>query len=103
MDAHTFVGAECANEPAQSRIDLIYETADGYVTVAVNQDKEWEGFARAAERPDLLEDERFRHRRGQTSLQGRAPGADPVGSDRANDRGVARPPRIPRTFPAHRC
>ena len=60
MGAHTFVGAESASEPAQSRIDLIYETGDGHITVAVNQDKEWVGFARAAERPDLLEDERFR-------------------------------------------
>ena len=60
MGAHTFVGAESASEPAQSRIDLIYETRDGHITVAVNQDKEWVGFARAAERPDLLEDERFR-------------------------------------------
>ena len=65
MGDHTFVGAESASEPAQSRIDLIYETADGYITVAVNQDKEWEGFARAAERPDLLEDERFRTAEGR--------------------------------------
>ena len=65
MGEHTFVGAESATERAQSRIDLIYETRDGFITVAVNQDKEWEGLARAAERPELLDDERFRTSEGR--------------------------------------
>ena len=65
MGGHTFVGAESARERAQSWIDLIYETRDGYITVAVNQDKEWERFARAAERPDILDDERFRTAEGR--------------------------------------
>ncbi|MEM7428089.1 MAG: CoA transferase [Pseudomonadota bacterium] len=59
MGGHTFVGRESRTETAQSFIDLIYETTDGYMSVAVMQDKEWEAFARAAERPDILEDERF--------------------------------------------
>ena len=65
MGGHTFVGAESAQERAQSWIDLIYETRDGYITVAVNQDKEWERFALAAERPDMLDDERFRTAEGR--------------------------------------
>ena len=65
MGGHTFVGAESAQERAQSWIDLIYETRDGYITVAVNQDKEWERFAHAAERPDILDDERFRTAEGR--------------------------------------
>ena len=65
MGGHTFVGAESAQERAQSWIDLIYETRDGYITVAVNQDKEWERFAFAAERPDILDDERFRTAEGR--------------------------------------
>ena len=65
MGGHTFVGAESARERAQSWIDLIYETRDGYITVAVNQDKEWERFAHAAERPDILDDERFRTAEGR--------------------------------------
>ena len=65
MGGHTFVGAESAQERAQSWIDLIYETRDGYITVAVNQDKEWERFALAAERPDILDDERFRTAEGR--------------------------------------
>lgn len=59
MGGHTFVGDESTSETAQSFIDLIYETADGYISVAINQDKNWHAFARAMERPDLAEDPRF--------------------------------------------
>ena len=62
---HTFVGAESERERTQSWIDLIYETRDGFITVAVNQNKEWESFARAAERVDILDDERFRTAQGR--------------------------------------
>jgi len=59
MGGHTFVGDELGSETSQSWIDLIYETADGYLTIAVMQDKEWRALATALERPDLLADERF--------------------------------------------
>ncbi|MEP2640959.1 MULTISPECIES: CoA transferase [Roseobacteraceae] len=59
MNGHTFVGAEMEREEAQSYIDLIYEVKDGFVSVAVMQDKQWQGFTRAVQRPDLLEDPRF--------------------------------------------
>ena len=65
MGEHTFVGAESERERAHSWIDLIYETRDGFITVAVNQNKEWESFARAAERVDILDDERFRTAEGR--------------------------------------
>ena len=60
MSGHTFVGDETAPEKAQSWIDLIYETADGYVSIAVMQNKEWEALSRALERPDFLKDPRFK-------------------------------------------
>lgn len=60
MGGHTFVGDESEVETAQSWIDLIYQTRDGYISVAVVQDKEWRGLARALERPDLIEDPRFK-------------------------------------------
>lgn len=60
MGGHTFVGDELENEVAQSYIDLIYETVDGYATVAAMHDKHWQGFARAVDRPELLTDARFR-------------------------------------------
>ncbi|MEO0327889.1 MAG: CoA transferase [Pseudomonadota bacterium] len=59
MGGHTFVGHESEEETTQSFIDLIYDCADGYVTVSVMQDKQWHGFCKAMERFDLLEDARF--------------------------------------------
>ncbi len=60
MNGHTFVGDEMEKEEAQSYIDLIYEVRDGFVSVAVMQDKQWHGFAAAVNRPDLLKDARFK-------------------------------------------
>ena len=59
MNGHTFVGDEMEREEAQSYIDLIYEVEDGFVSIAVMQDKQWEGFTKAIIRPDLFEDPRF--------------------------------------------
>src|SRR5712692_3285668 len=60
MTSQTFVGDEPARQEAASAIDLIYETADGYITAAALTDRQWAGLARAVERPEWLEDERFR-------------------------------------------
>jgi len=59
MNGHTFVGDELEREEAQSYIDLIYKVADGYVTIALMQDKHWRDFANAVGRADLLDDPRF--------------------------------------------
>ena len=59
MGGHTFAGHESSSEKAQSFIDLIYETKDSYISVAVMLDKHWKGFVAAVKRTDLLEDERF--------------------------------------------
>ncbi|MEP5758132.1 MAG: CoA transferase [Litoreibacter sp.] len=59
MNGHTFVGDELEREEAQSYIDLIYEVQDGFISIAVMQDKQWHGFAAAVQRPDLLADARF--------------------------------------------
>ncbi len=64
MGGHTFVGDEMEREMAQSFIDLIYETKDGYISVAVMRHKEWLGLARAVERPDWAEDPRFQDSEG---------------------------------------
>ncbi|MGD8430065.1 MAG: CoA transferase [Ectothiorhodospiraceae bacterium] len=60
MESQTFVGEEIAQQEAASFIDLIYETTDGYISVAVQSDREWEALTRALERPEWREDERFR-------------------------------------------
>ena len=59
MGGRTLVGDEVPVETAQSWIDLIYETRDGYLSVAVNTDREWAGLCRALGRPELIRDPRF--------------------------------------------
>ena len=59
MGGHTFVGDELPTETAQSFIDLIYETADGFISVAAFRRVDWEKLADACERPEWTTDERF--------------------------------------------
>jgi len=58
MVAHTFVTDKEVTVRPNAR-DLVFETADGYITVATVSDSEWQGLTRALERPDWLEDSRF--------------------------------------------
>ena len=59
MGAHTFKGDELPKETAQSFIDLIYETTDGYISVAVQSNKEWAALCRAFDKPQWRDDPRF--------------------------------------------
>ena len=59
MGGHTFVGDELEKENSQSFIDLIYQTASGYISVAVQSDREWQGLCRAFDKADWLKDPRF--------------------------------------------
>lgn len=59
MGSQTFVGDELPQQQAASFIDLIYETAQGYISVAVMSDREWRGLTRALEQPQWLDDPRF--------------------------------------------
>jgi crotonobetainyl-CoA:carnitine CoA-transferase CaiB-like acyl-CoA transferase len=65
MSNQTFVGDEAPQERAQSFIDLIYETSDGYISVAVQTDRQWASLTRALGRPEWLEDPRFRTAAGR--------------------------------------
>ena len=49
-----------SRQEAASSTDLVYETADGYITVAVQTNKQWEGLTRALDRPEWLDDPRFK-------------------------------------------
>jgi crotonobetainyl-CoA:carnitine CoA-transferase CaiB-like acyl-CoA transferase len=60
MNAQTFVDEPFAQQKAASFLDLIYETQDGFMTAAVMSDKEWAGICRALEKPEWLEDPRFK-------------------------------------------
>ncbi|MCC5858928.1 MAG: CoA transferase [Ectothiorhodospiraceae bacterium] len=59
MGSQTFIGDELPQAEAASFIDLIYATADGYISVAVQTDREWHALTRALERPAWLDDPRF--------------------------------------------
>ena len=59
MGGHTFVGDELEKETAQSFIDLIYETKEGFISVAVQSDKEWFNLCDAFNKKEWLSDPRF--------------------------------------------
>jgi len=60
MSGHTLIGAETDEDHSQRFIDMVYETTDGYITAAVNTDRQWQGLCRAMNAPQLLCDERFK-------------------------------------------
>jgi crotonobetainyl-CoA:carnitine CoA-transferase CaiB-like acyl-CoA transferase len=60
MGAQTYVGEKVSQRAAASFIDLIYETKNGFMTAAVMTNKEWAALTRALERPEWLEDPRFK-------------------------------------------
>lgn len=60
MGSQTFVGDEFPQQEAASFIDLIYETATTYISAAVQSNKEWLALTRALDRPEWLEDPRFK-------------------------------------------
>jgi crotonobetainyl-CoA:carnitine CoA-transferase CaiB-like acyl-CoA transferase len=65
MSDQTFVGDEPKRQTPASATDLVYETADGYITAAVVTNRQWEGLCRALEQPQWLEDERFKTSSGR--------------------------------------
>ncbi|MEZ5856913.1 MAG: CoA transferase [Hyphomicrobiaceae bacterium] len=59
MTQYTVLGAEGAGVNPTARPDLIFETADGYITVGSVSDAEWRGLCGVLERPDWVSDARF--------------------------------------------
>jgi crotonobetainyl-CoA:carnitine CoA-transferase CaiB-like acyl-CoA transferase len=59
MGSQTFIDSPFPQQNAASFIDLIYETANGHISVAVQSNKEWAALSRAFGMPELLEDPRF--------------------------------------------
>lgn len=62
MAGHTFVGDdEAPAKPVeeQSFVELIYQTADGWMAVSAHTDRTWAGLSAAVGRPDWLSDPRF--------------------------------------------
>ncbi|MDE0422111.1 MAG: CoA transferase [Gammaproteobacteria bacterium] len=59
MGSQTFVGKEVDVAHAATFIDLIYETASGYISVSVMANDQWHGLCHALGHPEWLDDERF--------------------------------------------
>ena len=59
MGSQTFIDKPFPQQNAASFIDLIYETADGHISVAVQSDREWQALTRAFGKPEWLDDPRF--------------------------------------------
>ena len=60
MGSQTFVGDEFPQQEAASFIDLIYETSTDYISAAVQSNKEWVALTRALDKPEWLDDPRFK-------------------------------------------
>ncbi len=60
MGSQTFVGQDIPQQEAASFIDLIYETATGPISAAVQSNREWASLTRALDKPEWLEDPRFK-------------------------------------------
>jgi crotonobetainyl-CoA:carnitine CoA-transferase CaiB-like acyl-CoA transferase len=58
MAAHAIVGATPPTTPP--RPDLIFQTSDGYITVGSLSDSEWRGLCGVLDKPEWIEDARFR-------------------------------------------
>jgi crotonobetainyl-CoA:carnitine CoA-transferase CaiB-like acyl-CoA transferase len=61
MPAYTFVGHEPVSIRPPGTRDLVFQTSDGYITVAANSDSEWAGLARTVGHPEWIDDARFKH------------------------------------------
>lgn len=59
MASQTFIEDGLPPQEKASSLDLVYETADGYITVAVQTDRQWRGLIEALEQPHWLADPRF--------------------------------------------
>lgn len=59
MGAQTYVGREVTQQRAASFIDLIYETKDGHMSVAVMTNDQWAALCKAFGREEWLDDPRF--------------------------------------------
>jgi crotonobetainyl-CoA:carnitine CoA-transferase CaiB-like acyl-CoA transferase len=60
MAGQTFVGDEKPQQETASAIDLIYATADDYISAAVQTNRQWIGLTRALDHPEWQDDPRFR-------------------------------------------
>ena len=70
MSGHTFIGDEERVPRTTLAQDLVFETADGFITAGAVSDAEWTGLARATGHPEWLEDPRFATPAGRVTHAG---------------------------------
>lgn len=70
MAGHTWIGRDVSTPGARYAQDLVFETADGFITAGAVSDVEWQGLCRAIDRLDWLEDERFATAAGRVANAG---------------------------------
>jgi crotonobetainyl-CoA:carnitine CoA-transferase CaiB-like acyl-CoA transferase len=66
MPSLTFVGEERDPSDGEMGPDLVFATQDRYITAAALSDDEWAGMCRALNRPDLIDDPRFKTARDRS-------------------------------------
>ncbi len=59
MQNHTLLGSDVSAPLTKGALPVIRPTRDGFITISYIQDREYQAFCRAIERPDLADDERF--------------------------------------------
>ena len=64
MAYHTFIDERFEKLKPVDRRDLVFETKDGHMIASTVAHREFQGFARAAGKPEWLEDERFQDTAG---------------------------------------
>ncbi|MCP3983428.1 MAG: CoA transferase [bacterium] len=67
MAGQTFVGKEVEQPRNALAQDLVYETADGWMTAGAVSNSEWRGLAQALGHPEWLDDERFKTPSGRVA------------------------------------
>lgn len=66
----TFPGGEKHAARTQLAQDLVFETADGYITAGAVSDSEWQGLCAALDMPEWLDDPRFNTPAGRVANAG---------------------------------
>ena len=85
MGDQTFVGDEPATQEKASATDLVYETKDGWITVAVQTNAQWVALTEALGTPEWLDDPRFKTPElRQTNVEARLALTQAVLKDRAS-------------------
>lgn len=64
MAYHTFVSPDRPEPKPVARRDLVYDTTDGHIVISTVAHREWVAFCRAAEKPEWLDDVRFKDTAG---------------------------------------